>query len=108
MALVAISGCASGGAAPSYSSLGPGGNAAGIQQWNQPSFGGGLNQWSVKRNARGNIVRNGSYTLSHPNGKKAFEGTYRNGKLHGTFRYWDPSGNLISQGRFRNGELIED
>ena len=71
-------------------------------------FGGGLDQWSVNRNTKGEIVRHGSYTMSHPNGQKAFEGTYRNGQLHGAFRYWDPSGNLISQGRFRNGKLIDD
>ena len=53
------------------------------------------------------LKRDGSYPVSHANGKKAIEGTFEYGKMVGKWTYYDESGEKIKQLKDIDGVLKE-
>src|SRR2546422_532370 len=48
----------------------------------------------------------GPAIVFHPSGAKQGEGTFRDGKRHGFWKYWDEDGVLRADDDFRDGQLI--
>ena len=44
----------------------------------------------------------GRWTLWHPNGEKAGEGAWDDGRRHGLWILWDEQGDFIGRGQFRD------
>lgn len=57
-------------------------------------------------NVENNITINGQYERWYPNGKKAFQGQYLNGKRIGIWSFWDPViGYKYLENHYLNGKL---
>ncbi len=51
------------------------------------------------------ITRQGAWTYNHGNGKKSFEGTYKDNLLDGAASHYHPSGRKYAEGTFTKGRL---
>jgi antitoxin component YwqK of YwqJK toxin-antitoxin module len=51
-----------------------------------------------------NLTKNGYWEFWHPNGEKAREGNYIDGKQDGTHKYWFQNGILRGLGNWKNGD----
>lgn len=50
-------------------------------------------------------IKDGPYTVYYPKSQKAKEGSYREGKMYGNWRFWYPNGGLKDSGRLVNDHL---
>ncbi len=64
----------------------------------------GHQQWCVKEDKDGNIVKHGKWRSWHENGQKSIEGGYRNNAMHGQVTRWASNGTKTAEGQYSNGK----
>jgi hypothetical protein len=57
----------------------------------------------VRRDRRGNYLRDGKYTTYHENGMKSTESTFKHNILEGQRRAWNDQGEVVNESTFKNG-----
>lgn len=63
----------------------------------------GNKRCSIKKDAQGQVIKDGPYLEWFPNGEPALLGEYSDGKKSGKWIEWDASGNKISERWFEDG-----
>jgi len=94
--LAAIAGCASSDGESGFEDRASIGDFLGLKKWTQTYPGGAKEEYWLRRTLDGEWIQHGDYTRWHPNGKKAIQAYYFNGKPLGKVRMWDEAGNLLS------------